>query len=49
LYDVNVSSDGEKIRITSDDDVNAFVSLLIHKGAKVEVFSAHDHTESDED
>lgn len=49
LYDVNVSSDGKKIRVTSDDDVNAFVSLLIHKGAKVEVFSAHDHTESNED
>ena len=49
LYDAHISCDGKKIRITSDDDVNAFVSLLIHNGAKVEVFSAHDHTESDKD
>ena len=46
LYDVNVSRHGKKIRVSSDDDVNAFISLLIHKGARVEVFSAHDYPEN---
>ncbi|TYT74387.1 DUF6375 family protein [Desulfobotulus mexicanus] len=46
LYDVHVSRHGKEIRVSSDDDVNAFVSLLIHKGARVEVFSAHDYPES---
>jgi hypothetical protein len=47
LYDVHLTREGKEIRIGSDDDVNAFISLLIHKGAKVEVFSAHDYPESE--
>ncbi|WP_444926940.1 DUF6375 family protein [Microbulbifer sp. TRSA002] len=46
LYDVHVSRHNKEIHINSDDDVNAFISLLIHKGAKVEVFSAHDYPEN---
>ncbi len=47
LYGVHVSRQGSKVRISSDDDINAFISLLIHKGAKVEVFSAHDYPENE--
>lgn len=43
LLDFHITQIKNKIRITSDDDVNALISLLIHKGAKVEVFSAHNY------
>lgn len=46
LYDYSLESEGTEIKVTSDDDLNAFVSLLIHKGAKVEVFSAHDYPDT---
>ncbi|GAB2190492.1 hypothetical protein MAH1_21000 [Sessilibacter sp. MAH1] len=49
LYDVHLTRDGNEVRISSDDDVNAFISLLIHKGAKVEVFSAHEYPENERD
>ncbi len=43
LYEADITRDGKDIHISSDDDVNAFISLFVHKGAKVEVFSAHDY------
>ncbi|GIU44188.1 DUF6375 family protein [Shewanella algidipiscicola] len=43
MYDQRLERKGSKIIISSDDDLNAFISLLIHKGAKVECFSAHDY------
>ncbi|EJN3799491.1 hypothetical protein NPZ36_001002 [Vibrio alginolyticus] len=43
MYDQSLERKGSKITISSDDDLNAFISLLIHKGAKVECFSAHDY------
>lgn len=46
ILDVNVELESNQVRISSDDDVNAFISLLIHQGAKVEVFSRHHHEEN---
>ena len=43
LYDMRLEREENKIVISSDDDLNALTSLLIHSGAKVEMFSAHDH------
>lgn len=43
MYDQRLERKGSKITISSDDDLNAFISLLIHEGAKVECFSAHDY------
>lgn len=43
LYDMQIKQQGNKIQISSDDDLNAFITMLIHQGAKVEVFSAHDY------
>lgn len=48
LYDYSIDRDGNDIKIYSDDDIHGFISLLIHKGAKVEVFSAHDHPEPEQ-
>lgn len=44
LYDVQVDVDGNKVVITTDEvDVSAFLKVLIDKGARVEVYSAHDY------
>ncbi|MCG9561123.1 DUF6375 family protein [Vibrio chagasii] len=43
MYDLRIERTGTKITISSDDDLNAFISLLVHEGAKVECFSAHDY------
>lgn len=43
LYDMRLEREGNKISISSDDDLNALTTLLIHSGAKVEMFSAHDY------
>lgn len=47
VYDVSVGRpDGPELRLTTDEaDVSGFLKIMIHNGAKVEVFSAHDHPE----
>ena len=47
LYDVRVDIDGNKVVITTDEaDVSAFLKVLIDKGARVEVYSAHDYPDT---
>ncbi|RMG27908.1 MAG: hypothetical protein D6732_19680 [Methanobacteriota archaeon] len=44
LYDVRIDFDGDKVVITTDEvDVSAFLKVLIDRGARVEVYSAHDY------
>ena len=44
VYDVAVDLKDDKIVITTDEaDVSAFLKFLLDKGARVEVYSAHDH------
>lgn len=44
LYDVDVDVEDNKIVITTDDvDVSAFLKVLLDKGARVEVYSAHNY------
>ena len=48
-YDVSVSRQGSEISVHTDEvDVSAFLKVLVDKGAKVEVYSAHDYPDSDE-
>ena len=48
-YDISVELSGDEIRVSTDeDDISAILKILIHNGAKVEVFSAHVHPESGE-
>jgi hypothetical protein len=43
-YDVTVKVDDEKLIMTTDEvDVSAFLKVLLDKGARVEVYSAHDY------
>ena len=44
FYESHVRTDGSKLVIeTEEQDVSAFLKLLVTKGARVEVFSAHDY------
>lgn len=43
LYDKSITRNGNEITLGSEDFISGFVNLLIYKGAKVEVFSAHDY------
>lgn len=44
LYDVDVSVEGSDVVVQTDEiDVIAYIKVLIAKGAKVEMYSRHDH------
>jgi hypothetical protein len=44
LYDAEVEVDGSDVVVQTDEiDVIAYVKVLIAKGAKVEMYSRHDH------
>ena len=48
VYDVGIELNGDTIVITTDEaDVSAFLKVLISKRARVEVYSAHFHTDTD--
>lgn len=48
LYDISVDLEGSEIHIkTEEDDISGLQKLMLHKGAKIEIFSAHDYPESD--
>lgn len=43
-YDVRVKTRGTEVVLTTDEsDVSAFLKVLLDKGARVEVYSAHDY------
>jgi hypothetical protein len=47
-YDVKVKAEGAKVVVTTDEsDVSAFLKVLIDTGARVEVYSAHDYSETE--
>ena len=46
-YDVGIDLKGDKIVITTDEaDVSAFLKVLVGKGARVQVYSAHHHVDT---
>lgn len=48
LYDVGVNVEGSKIILTTEEvDISAFLKVLLDQGARIEVYSAHDHPESE--
>lgn len=47
LYDNKISVDSNKVILTTEEqDVSAFFKLMVSRGAKVEIFSAHDYPEA---
>lgn len=48
-YEVSVRTDGNKVILQTDEsEVSGFMKLLIEKGARVEVYSAHDYPDAPE-
>jgi hypothetical protein len=48
LYDTRTRVEGDKIIITTEEsEVSAFLKLMVTRGARVEVYSAHDYPEAD--
>jgi hypothetical protein len=46
-YEVNVKIEGKDVVLTTEElDVSAFLKVMFQKGARVEVFSAHDYPNS---
>lgn len=47
LYDTHIKVDGKKIILTTDEtEVSAFFKLMINNGAKVEIYSAHEYSDT---
>lgn len=47
LYDVSVNVEGNKIILTTEEiDISAFLKVMFDQGARIEVYSAHDHPDS---
>ena len=50
LYDTHTRVEGDKIILKTDEtEVSAFFKLMMHNGAKVEVYSAHDYPDEQQD
>lgn len=46
-YEFRLKVDGDKVVLTTDEsDVSAFLKVLVHEGAKVEVYSAHEYPDT---
>lgn len=44
LYEMNIEKRGDAINITTDEyDISALIKIMFQKGARVEVYSAHDY------
>ncbi len=48
LYEVRVEVEGSKVVLTTDEsDVSAFLKVMLDQGARIEVYSAHAHPDTD--
>jgi len=48
LYDVSTRIEEDKLILTTDElEVSAFMKLMINRGAKIEIFSAHDYPDAE--
>ena len=46
-YDVGVEQENDEVIVTTDEaDVSAYLKIMIHKGARLEVYSAHNYARS---
>jgi hypothetical protein len=43
-YEVDVKVEGSNVVLTTEElDISAFLKVMFHRGARIEVYSAHDH------
>jgi hypothetical protein len=47
-YEVSIKLEGNDLILTTDElDISAFLKVMFLKGARIEVYSAHDHPDTD--
>ncbi len=47
IYDVRIEAQGNDLILTTDEpDISAFLKIMVDKGARVEVYSAHDYPDT---
>ena len=47
-YEVSVKVQGSNVVLTTEElDISAFLKVMFHRGARIEVYSAHDHPDTD--
>lgn len=47
-YDVSVNVEGNNLVLSTEEfDISAFLKVMFLKGARIEVYSAHDHPDTD--
>lgn len=47
LYDANVEVEGSKIIVKTDEiDISAFLKVMFNRGARIEVYSAHEYPDT---
>ena len=47
VYDIQTELKGDQVIVSTDEvEISAFLKLLIEKGARVEVYSAHDYPDA---
>lgn len=49
LNEFSMELEGNKVRISSEDYLDAFILAMLHSSAKVEIFSRHDYQEDSVD
>ena len=48
LYDVNVTLEGSRIILTTEEiEISAFLKVMFDRGARIEVYSAHNYPETE--
>lgn len=48
LYEVRVKVEGSKVILTTDEiDISAFLKIMFDQGARIEVYSAHTHPDTE--
>jgi hypothetical protein len=48
MYDVSVKGSGNEVVLTTDEsDVSVFLKVLLEKGARIEIYSAHDYPDTE--
>ena len=47
IFDVHTKVDNDKVVITTDEsDISAFMKVLLEKGARIEIYSAHNYPDT---
>lgn len=47
LYETRIQVESNRIVLTTEEfEVSAFLKLMVHKGARVEIYSAHDYPDA---